>query len=123
MLTGKLEEKSFGKYIDKAEGYLHKYESSHSTSTAGPTTKPTGHSSDEHNSSKPQYSSQHYSSAPHGSDKKKKKEEEEKSEGELVITLSWPRASWGNKVGPTPVEVTLTGAVGSAVMSSLLRGL
>ncbi|KAF3332558.1 hypothetical protein FCM35_KLT02135 [Carex littledalei] len=77
---GKLEEKSFGKYIEKAEGYLHHYESSHSTSIAGPTTKPTGHSSDEHNSSKPHYS-QHESSAPHGSDKKKKRKEEEKSEG------------------------------------------
>lgn len=31
---GKLEEKSFGKYFDKAEGYLHNYHSSHSAADA-----------------------------------------------------------------------------------------
>ncbi|XP_021910131.1 nodulin-related protein 1 [Carica papaya] len=31
---GKLEEKSFGKYVDKAENYLHQYETSHSTTPA-----------------------------------------------------------------------------------------
>ncbi|XP_031269393.1 nodulin-related protein 1-like [Pistacia vera] len=30
---GKLEEKSFGKYVEKAEKYLHQYGSSHSTTT------------------------------------------------------------------------------------------
>ncbi|KAL7181522.1 hypothetical protein ACSBR1_040422 [Camellia fascicularis] len=30
---GKLEEKSFGKYFEKAEDYLHQYHSSHSTTT------------------------------------------------------------------------------------------
>ncbi|KAJ0095902.1 hypothetical protein Patl1_16731 [Pistacia atlantica] len=30
---GKLEEKSFGKYVEKAENYLHQYGSSHSTTT------------------------------------------------------------------------------------------
>lgn len=31
---GKLEEKSYGKYVEKAEGYLHKYGSSNSSSAA-----------------------------------------------------------------------------------------
>ncbi|KAL9226169.1 hypothetical protein vseg_002011 [Gypsophila vaccaria] len=31
---GKLEEKSFGKYVDKAENYLHKYHSSSSSSSS-----------------------------------------------------------------------------------------
>ncbi|KAJ4767458.1 hypothetical protein LUZ62_077833 [Rhynchospora pubera] len=83
---GKLEEKTFGKYIQKAEDYLHRYESSHSTSTAGPTnntkpTKPTEHSSGEHTSSKPHSSSQHEPSAAHDSDKKKKNKKEEEPEG------------------------------------------
>ncbi|XP_062162158.1 nodulin-related protein 1 [Alnus glutinosa] len=32
---GKLEDKSFGKYIDQAETYLHQYNSSHSSTTTG----------------------------------------------------------------------------------------
>uniref|UniRef100_A0A5B7BLR1 Nodulin-related protein 1 n=1 Tax=Davidia involucrata TaxID=16924 RepID=A0A5B7BLR1_DAVIN len=40
---GKLEEKSFGKYVEKAENYLHQYHSSgHSTTTT--TTTTSGHS-------------------------------------------------------------------------------
>ncbi|XP_041012442.1 nodulin-related protein 1 [Juglans microcarpa x Juglans regia] len=31
---GKLEEKSFGKYVEKAETYLHQYHSSHSSTTS-----------------------------------------------------------------------------------------
>lgn len=46
---GKLEEKSFGKYVEKAEGYLHQYHSSHSTTTTTTTTnaapKPAHHTS------------------------------------------------------------------------------
>eukprot|EP00262_Sarcandra_glabra_P011093 TRINITY_DN2679_c0_g1_i1.p1 TRINITY_DN2679_c0_g1~~TRINITY_DN2679_c0_g1_i1.p1 ORF type:complete len:141 (-),score=29.02 TRINITY_DN2679_c0_g1_i1:234-656(-) len=38
---GKLEEKSFGKYIDKAEDYLHNYNSSHSSTTTITTTHST----------------------------------------------------------------------------------
>lgn len=37
---GKLEEKSYGKYVDKAENYLHQYHSSHTTTT---TTTGSGH--------------------------------------------------------------------------------
>lgn len=37
---GKLEEKSFGKYVEKAETYLHQYHSSHSSTT----THGSGHS-------------------------------------------------------------------------------
>ena len=37
---GKLEQKSFGKYVEKAETYLHQYQSSHSTTT----TTSSGHS-------------------------------------------------------------------------------
>ncbi|OWM89494.1 nodulin-related protein 1-like [Punica granatum] len=33
---GKLEEKSFGKYVDKAETYLHQYHSSHSSHSSTP---------------------------------------------------------------------------------------
>ncbi|XP_058070185.1 nodulin-related protein 1-like [Magnolia sinica] len=43
---GKLEEKSFGKYVEKAEDYLHQYNSSNSA-----TTTTTTHSSSTHNSS------------------------------------------------------------------------
>lgn len=32
---GKLEEKSYGKYVDKAEDYLHNYQNTHSSTTAG----------------------------------------------------------------------------------------
>ncbi|OAY59405.1 nodulin-related protein 1 [Manihot esculenta] len=38
---GKLEEKSFGKYVEKAENYLHKYQSSSTTTT---TTTSSSHS-------------------------------------------------------------------------------
>uniref|UniRef100_A0A2P2PPD0 Uncharacterized protein MANES_01G030100 n=1 Tax=Rhizophora mucronata TaxID=61149 RepID=A0A2P2PPD0_RHIMU len=49
---GKLEEKSFGKYVEKAEDYLHKYNVSHSPndtsssghSATGPTTNSSSHS-------------------------------------------------------------------------------
>ncbi|XP_010258184.1 PREDICTED: nodulin-related protein 1-like [Nelumbo nucifera] len=34
---GKLEEKGMGKYVDKAENYLHQYHSSHSTSAPNST--------------------------------------------------------------------------------------
>ncbi|KAL5987275.1 hypothetical protein ACLOJK_038437 [Asimina triloba] len=33
---GKLEEKSFGQYVEKAEDYLHQYHTSHSTTPAAP---------------------------------------------------------------------------------------
>ncbi|XP_050203904.1 nodulin-related protein 1-like [Mercurialis annua] len=39
---GKLEEKSFGKYVEQAEDYLHKYQSSHSTTTAAAAGHQTG---------------------------------------------------------------------------------
>ena len=35
---GKLEQKSFGQYVEKAENYLHQYHSSHSTTTTTTTT-------------------------------------------------------------------------------------
>lgn len=41
---GKLEEKSFGKYLEKAETYLEQYHSSHSSTTTTTTTHGSGHS-------------------------------------------------------------------------------
>ncbi|KAI4387524.1 hypothetical protein MLD38_005351 [Melastoma candidum] len=37
----RLEEKSFGKYVDQAENYLHQYQSSHSTTSVGSNHAPT----------------------------------------------------------------------------------
>ncbi|XP_042513819.1 nodulin-related protein 1-like [Macadamia integrifolia] len=41
---GKLEEKGVGKYVEKAEQYLHHYHSSQSSSTSTTTTNNSGHS-------------------------------------------------------------------------------
>ena len=43
---GKLEEKSYGKYVEKAETYLHKYDSSHSSGDSATA----AHSSSTHSS-------------------------------------------------------------------------
>lgn len=55
---GKLEEKSFGKYIDKAETYLHQYHTTHSST---PTVAPgnAGHSAAAASHHKPSESSGH----------------------------------------------------------------
>ncbi|KAE8023166.1 hypothetical protein FH972_008902 [Carpinus fangiana] len=60
---GKLEEKSFGKYVEKAETYLHQYHSSHSSTTT--TTHGSGHSAatTTHSSATTTHSAPH--SAPH----------------------------------------------------------
>ncbi|CAL5430828.1 unnamed protein product [Camellia sinensis] len=55
---GKLEEKSFGKYVEKAEDYLHQYHSSHSTTTttttaSGDTTTTTSTHSSSHSHPNP----------------------------------------------------------------------
>ena len=39
---GKLEEKGYGKYVDKAENYLHGYHTSHSSTTTTTTTDDSG---------------------------------------------------------------------------------
>ncbi|XP_048317885.2 nodulin-related protein 1 [Ziziphus jujuba] len=41
---GKLEEKSFGKYVEKAEEYLHNYHNTHSSTTTGGGVPRHGHS-------------------------------------------------------------------------------
>ncbi|KAJ9174194.1 hypothetical protein P3X46_017248 [Hevea brasiliensis] len=48
---GKLEEKSFGKYVEKAEDYLHQYHSSHSTTTTTTTNSSHSATSTAHSSS------------------------------------------------------------------------
>lgn len=48
---GKLEEKGIGKFVGKAETYLHKYETSHSTTTTTTTTGTTTTSTTEHTQS------------------------------------------------------------------------
>ncbi|KAJ7943381.1 putative Nodulin-related protein 1 [Quillaja saponaria] len=66
---GKLEEKSFGKYVDKAENYLHQYHSSHSltntttTDSGHPnTTTHSGHPNTTTHSSKPDSGGDHENS-------------------------------------------------------------
>lgn len=48
---GKLEEKSFGKYVEKAETYLHQYQSSHSTTTTINSGHSTTNTTETHSSS------------------------------------------------------------------------
>ncbi|KAL6983398.1 hypothetical protein U1Q18_016785 [Sarracenia purpurea var. burkii] len=53
---GKLEEKSFGQYVEKAETYLHQYGSSNSsTSTTAAAASTTSHSGDGHGHSESGY--------------------------------------------------------------------
>ncbi|KAG1341980.1 nodulin-related protein 1 [Cocos nucifera] len=72
---GKLEETSIGKYVEKAENYLHQYHTSYSTTGEVHSTASTVHNS-AHSTHSPTTTMEHHSTSAHSG-------EEAKSEGGL----------------------------------------